>query len=90
MPSAVFDIPFPPKVGQLMRYDGTKFVPADLNDVVIDTNPNGPQLKVQGSTANGAVANTFGSVGPTGSNAGDALGWLKINVNGTDRYVPFW
>lgn len=36
-----------------------------------------------------AVAVTIGS-GPTGSTAGNPLGWMKVNVNGTLRYVPFW
>lgn len=39
--------------------------------------------------ANAAVAVTIGA-GPTGSTAGNPQGWIKINVNGTLRYVPFW
>jgi len=27
--------------------------------------------------------------GPTGT-AGDAVGYVKITINGTDRYIPFW
>jgi len=36
-----------------------------------------------------AVGVTLGT-GPTGANAGDPLGWMKINVNGTLRYMPYW
>jgi hypothetical protein len=50
----------------------------------------GETLKFNADTANGAVATTLGSVGPTGSTAGNPGGWLRINVNGTDRYVPYW
>lgn len=37
----------------------------------------------------GAVACTIGT-GPAGANAGNPLGWMKINVNGTKRFVPYW
>lgn len=37
-----------------------------------------------------AVAVTLGSTGPTGSTAGGPQGWLKLNINGTLRYTPFW
>jgi len=37
----------------------------------------------------GGVACTIGD-GPTGANAGTPLGWMKINVNGTLRFIPFW
>lgn len=47
-------------------------------------------LRVTNPTANAAVAVTFGGVGPTGSTAGNAQGWLRISVAGTDRYIPFW
>jgi len=36
-----------------------------------------------------AVGVTIGA-GPTGSTAGNPQGWIKINVNGTLRYMPFW
>jgi len=39
--------------------------------------------------SNGTVATTLGSVGPTGAGT-TVAGWLKINVNGTLRYIPFW
>lgn len=39
--------------------------------------------------ANGAVATTLTSVGPTGAST-TVQGWLKIKVGGTDRYVPYW
>lgn len=50
----------------------------------------GNSLRITTATANAAVAVTFGSVGPTGSTAGNAQGWLLINVAGTNRYIPFW
>jgi hypothetical protein len=37
----------------------------------------------------GAVAVTLGT-GPTGANAGNPLGWMKINVNGAIKVMPFW
>lgn len=36
-----------------------------------------------------AVGVTIGS-GPTGSTAGNPQGWIKVNINGTLRFVPFW
>lgn len=42
------------------------------------------------TVANGAVATTLGSVGPTGSTAGNPQGWIEITVAGTNRYIPFW
>jgi hypothetical protein len=39
--------------------------------------------------SNGAVATVLGSVGPAGSQT-TVQGWLKINVNGTLRYIPFF
>ncbi len=39
--------------------------------------------------ANASVAVTLTSVGPTGA-ATTVQGWLKINCNGTLRYIPFW
>ena len=51
---------------------------------------NGETLKFNAGTANAAVAVTFTGVGPTGSTAGPPQGWLRINVNGTDRYTPYW
>jgi hypothetical protein len=39
--------------------------------------------------ANGSVATSLTSVGPTGAQT-TVQGWLKINVNGTLRYVPFF
>ena len=47
-------------------------------------------LRYTNATANSTVATTLGSVGPTGATAGDPVGWVKINVAGTDRYIPFW
>jgi hypothetical protein len=39
--------------------------------------------------ANAAVAVTLGA-GPTGSTAGNPQGWMRISVNGTVRFIPFW
>jgi hypothetical protein len=47
-------------------------------------------VKYTNGTANAAVAVTFGAVGPTGSTAGNQVGWLRVNVGGTDRYIPYW
>jgi len=44
---------------------------------------------VNTNVANGAVATTLGSVGPTGA-ATTVQGWLAIKVGGTARYIPFW
>jgi len=51
---------------------------------------SGETLKYNAGTANASVATTMGSVGPTGSTAGNPLGWLRVNVAGTDRFVPYW
>jgi len=44
---------------------------------------------VNSNVANGAVATTLGSVGPTGANT-TVQGWLAIAVAGTTRYIPYW
>lgn len=41
------------------------------------------------NVANGAVATTLTSVGPTGA-ATTVQGWLAVKVGGTARYIPFW
>ena len=51
---------------------------------------SGAVLRYVNGTANGAVATTLGSVGPTGSTAGNPQGWLRVSVAGTDRYIPYW
>lgn len=50
----------------------------------------GKTIRYANATANAAVAVTFGGVGPTGSTAGNQVGWMRVDINGTDRYVPFW
>lgn len=50
-----------------------------------------PAIRIDNSNVNnGAVAVTLGSVGPTGSTAGDPVGWLAVDVGGATRYMPFW
>lgn len=41
------------------------------------------------TTANGSVATTLGSLGPTGSNT-TVQGWFTIKINGTTRYIPYF
>jgi hypothetical protein len=50
----------------------------------------GKTIKYVNGTANAAVAVTFGAVGPTGSTAGNQQGWVRIDIGGTDRYIPYW
>lgn len=50
---------------------------------------SGKTLRIVNSVANAAVAVTLGA-GPTGSTAGNPQGWVRIDINGTDRYFPFW
>ena len=50
----------------------------------------GKTLRIVNGVANAAVATTLGSVGPTGSTAGDPQGWMRVDINGTDRYIPYW
>lgn len=50
----------------------------------------GKTLRIVNAAANAAVATTLGSVGPTGSTAGNPQGWMRIDIAGTDRYIPFW
>jgi len=62
--------------------------PAALMDAAVmrfdDTVANHQALE-----ANGAVAVTITSLGPTGSQT-TIQGWMKVNINGTLRYIPFW
>lgn len=51
---------------------------------------SGNSLDVTTGTANAAVAVSLGSVGPTGSTAGNPQGWLRVKVAGTDRFIPYW
>ena len=51
---------------------------------------SGKTLKYVNGVANAAVAVLFGAIGPTGSTAGNAQGWIRIDVAGTDRYIPYW
>ena len=51
---------------------------------------SGAVIRYANGTANGSVATTLGSVGPTGSTAGNPQGWLRVNIAGTDRYIPYW
>ena len=50
----------------------------------------GKTLKYVNGVANAAVAVLFGAIGPTGSTAGNAQGWIRIDIAGTDRYIPYW
>jgi hypothetical protein len=50
----------------------------------------GATIKYANGTVNGSVATTLGSVGPTGSTAGNPQGWLRVSIAGTDRYIPYW
>jgi hypothetical protein len=50
----------------------------------------GKTIKYVNGTANAAVAVTFGAVGPTGSTAGNQQGWVRVDIGGTDRYIPYW
>ncbi len=50
----------------------------------------GKTLRIVNGVANAAVATTMGAVGPTGSTAGNPLGWVRIDVAGTDRFIPYW
>lgn len=76
--------------GGTMTFGGTSNRPAVFNGYVQVDGAAGKGLRYANATANGAVATTLGSVGPTGSTAGNPQGWLRVSINGTDRYVPFW
>ena len=41
------------------------------------------------ATANGSVATAMSNVGPTGAQTA-IQGWMRVDVAGTPRYVPFW
>jgi hypothetical protein len=50
---------------------------------------NGAVNFVNCDVANGAVATIMSNFGPTGASA-TIVGWLKVKVNGTARYMPYW
>ncbi len=50
---------------------------------------SGNSLRITSPTANGAVVVTVTGVGPTGAQT-TIQGWMIVNVNGTDRFMPFW
>lgn len=61
-------------------------------DIVLTTgtgSENGKINFVHCNVANGTVATTITSLGPTGAST-TIVGWLAIKVNGTARYVPYW
>ena len=40
---------------------------------------------------NGSSVMTFTpNSGPTGATSGAQAGWLRLNVNGVDRFLPYW
>ncbi|HPS76526.1 MAG TPA: hypothetical protein PLS53_00060 [Thermoanaerobaculaceae bacterium] len=47
------------------------------------------KIQNMGAVANGTVAAVLNSSGPTGANTA-IQGWLRVNINGTDRYIPYW
>lgn len=51
---------------------------------------NGYTIRYTAGTANGSVATTLGSTGPVGSTAGAPQGWMRVNVAGVDRFIPYW
>lgn len=44
----------------------------------------------QASIANGASTVTITNVRPAAAASATITGWLKINVGGVDRYIPYW
>jgi hypothetical protein len=63
---------------------------ATFAEYVVVDGATGKTLRIANGVANGTVATTLGSTGPTGSTAGAPSGWMRINVNGADRYIPYW
>ena len=75
----------------------------DAVHVAIGTTPQTETFYVNGSmhttgtvqfdganVANGSVASVLtANAGPTGA-ATSIQGWLKININGTNHYIPYW
>jgi hypothetical protein len=51
---------------------------------------SGRTIKYTNGVSNGSVATTLGSVGPTGSSAGNPSGWIRISIAGSDKYIPYW
>ncbi len=49
----------------------------------------GKTLRIVNGVANGSVATTITSLGPTGAQT-TIQGWMRIDINGTDRYIPYW
>jgi hypothetical protein len=50
---------------------------------------SGSTLAVTTGAGTGSVATTMGSNAPPGATAGNPVGWIRINVGGTDRYIPY-
>jgi hypothetical protein len=50
----------------------------------------GKTIRIVNGVSNATVAVTLGSTGPTGSTAGAPQGWMRIDINGSDRYIPYW
>lgn len=50
----------------------------------------GNTLAISNPVADGSVACVFTATqGPTGAQTA-IQGWMRVNMNGTDRYIPFW
>lgn len=62
------------------------------NSLVFEGGGPGRGIRYQATTANGSVATTMGSVGPTGATAGNPSGWFRMysGTAGRDVFVPFW
>lgn len=69
--------------------NGTSAVGGDINLTTGTGTTNGRINFTNTNVANGAVAVTLTSLGPTGA-ATTVQGWLAIKVAGTARFVPFW
>lgn len=76
--------------GATLIVDSTDAASVTLAGGILLNGATTKTIKYTNGVANAAVAVTFGAVGPTGSTAGNQVGWLRVNIGGTDRYIPYW
>jgi len=69
--------------------NGSSGVGGDITLTAGTGSSNGAVNFVNTNTANGSVATTITSLGPTGAST-TIVGWLKIKVGGTTQYIPYW
>jgi hypothetical protein len=75
--------------GNVQYADGTNWNPDSGPGIYFWNGATWQRLVDGREVANGTVAVTITSLGPTGAQT-TIQGWFKVKVDGNDRFIPFW